>query len=127
MAARSYLTYSLWQKSFAWLAMSSLLAMLLTNMLYRHAHIGNRGTLIVHAHPYKADKETGAPVQHSHSDAEIIFLGQLANPAFLLSLVLVFAGFLLFGGQHRNGHYLSFSLQHSRLSANPLRGPPSFV
>jgi hypothetical protein len=89
--------------------------------------VADRGTLIVHAHPYQADKETGAPLQHSHSDAEIIFLGQLANPTFLLTLLLVFTALLLFLGMHLAHYCLPFLIQDSRLSANPLRGPPSIA
>ncbi|CAN5866739.1 hypothetical protein BH24BAC1_BH24BAC1_05780 [soil metagenome] len=122
------IAYSVWQKAFAWLALLSLLTVLLTNVLYRHFHVTSYGEVIIHAHPYLADEDPGTPVKnHSHSDVEILSLGQLANPVFLLAFLLVLSNLLLDTGGRRVAIFLSCFRNSAYSSANPLRGPPAFA
>lgn len=108
--------------------MLSLLTVLLTNVVYRHFHLTSYGEVIIHAHPYLADEDPGTPVKnHSHSDVEILSLGQLANPVFLLAFLLVLSKLLVGPGSRLETLFLSFFGKSAYSSANPLRGPPALA
>ena len=120
------IAYSVWQKAFAWLALLSLLTVLLTNVLYRHFHVTSYGEVIIHAHPYLADEDPGTPVSnHSHSEVEILSLGQFANPIFLLAFLLVLSYLLVRLGNRPAEGFFSFFDKSAYSSSNPLRGPPT--
>lgn len=105
--------------------MLGLLTVLLTNVVYRHFHVTAYGEVIIHAHPYQADGDPGTPVNnHSHSDVEILSLGQLAYPVFLLAFLLVLSNLVLGPGTRLEAIFLSFFGKTAYSSANPLRGPP---
>lgn len=61
------------------------LLILINNIVFRHSHCVH-GTIISHAHPYKADHD--GPIQHHHhSQYDFTLLDAISNGVFLGSVV----------------------------------------
>ena len=92
------------------------------NMFFNHTHISD-GNIIVHSHPFKADKD-GKPL-HNHVNYSYMLIHMLNNFITNTSPFILLAPLFLYLYGELTGIIKEFHLSGSRVHPYNLRGPPS--
>lgn len=94
-------------------------------LFFQHIHELDNGRVIAHAHPY-APQDDQKP-DHSHSEAEIVFLDFVTNAHFFESFTPAIAWSVvnILEEEHVSSYNLTF--HSTQILSYHLRGPPSLV
>jgi len=91
-------------------------------LFFNHTHISD-GNIIVHSHPFKADKD-GKPL-HNHLNYSYVLIHMLNSFIANTSPLVIIAALFLFSYGELMGIIKEFPLSGSRVLQYNLRGPPS--
>jgi len=104
--------------------------MLLNGIVFRHAHRLSNGTIITHAHPYKASNQKTPFQPNDHTTKELFLLDNFSNALFVgLTLATAVVGVKIrqIAIPRPVSSYLLAFYPASFFGKSSLRGPPTTV
>jgi hypothetical protein len=95
-----------------------------SNLFFNHSHVVD-GNIIVHSHPYKADKE-GKPL-HNHTENSFVLVHLLNNIILIAAIALILAALSVYLFRELKSFLYSLNLSLNQGLQLRKRGPPAIM